>query len=92
MAYTVEIEPRAQRQLRTLPRDVQRRITDALAALADQPRPPDAKRLTGHDRTYRIRVGAYRILYEIEDRIRIILIIEVGHRRQVYERFRRRRR
>jgi mRNA-degrading endonuclease RelE of RelBE toxin-antitoxin system len=45
MAYTVEIEPRARRQLRALPRDVQRRITDALAQLVDQPRPPEAKRL-----------------------------------------------
>lgn len=92
MAYTIEIEPRARRQLRALPRDMQRRITDALAQLAEQPRPPEARRLTGYDRTYRLRVGAYRILYEIEDRVRIILIIEVGHRREVYERFRRRRR
>ncbi len=92
MPYTIEIEPRARRQLRGLPQDVQRRITDALARLGDEPRPPDAKRLTGHDRTYRLRVGAYRILYEVEDRIRIILVIEVGHRREVYDRFRRRRR
>lgn len=92
MPYTLEIEPRARRQLRVLPQDMQRRITGALAQLAQQPRPPDAKRLTGHDRIYRLRVGAYRILYEIEDHIRVILIIEVGHRREVYERFRRRRR
>jgi mRNA interferase RelE/StbE len=92
MPYAIEIEPRAQRQIRALPRDVQRRLTDALAQLAEQPRPPDARRLAGHDRIYRIRVGAYRILYEIEDRIRIVLVIEVGHRREVYEHFRRRRR
>jgi mRNA interferase RelE/StbE len=92
MAYTVEIEPRAQRQLRALPRDMQRRIIEALSQLPEQPRPPDARRLTGHDRTYRLRVGAYRVLYEIEDHIRIVLIIEVGHRREVYDRFRRRRR
>lgn len=92
MPCTIEIEPRARRQLRALPRDVQQRITDVLAQLEDQPRPPDAKRLTGQDRIYRLRVGAYRILYEIENRIRIVLIVEVGHRREVYERFRRRRR
>jgi len=92
MPYAIEIEPRARRQIRALPRDVQRRLTNALAQLADQARPPDARRLAGHDRIYRIRVGAYRILYEIEDRIQIVLVIEVGHRREVYEHFRRRRR
>lgn len=92
MPYTIEIEPRAQRQIRALPRDAQRRITDALAQLADEPRPPDTRRLTGHDRAYRLRVGSYRIVYEVEDRIRVVLIIEVGHRREVYNRFRRRRR
>ena len=92
MAYTLEIEPRARRQIRALPRDVQQRITEALAQLAEQPRPPNAKRLIGHDHTYRLRLGRYRILYEVEDRIRVILVIEVGHRREVYERFRRRRR
>ncbi|MDH3600900.1 MAG: type II toxin-antitoxin system RelE/ParE family toxin [Candidatus Tectomicrobia bacterium] len=49
-----------------MPRDVQQRITNALAQLADQPRPPNAKRLTGHDRTYRLRLGRYRILDEVE--------------------------
>ena len=51
MPYAVEIEPRARRQISALPREIQQRITGALAQLADQPRPPDAKRLTGHDRT-----------------------------------------
>ena len=92
MAYTLEVEPRACRKIRALPRDVQQRITDALAQLAEQPRPANAKRLTGYDRTYRLRLGMYRILYEVEDHIRVILVIEVGHRREVYERFRRRRR
>lgn len=92
MAYHVEIEPRARRQIAALPREVQRRITNALAQLEEQPRPPGAKRLTGHDRTYRIRVGTYRVLYEIADHVRVILVIEVAHRREVYDRLRRRRR
>ena len=90
MPYIFEIEPPARQQIRAIPREVQQRVTTALSQLAEQPRPLNAKRLTGYDRTYRLRLGSYRIFYEIEDRIRVILVIEVGHRREVYDRFRRR--
>lgn len=71
------------KDLRALPsRDV-RRLLARMEALADNPRPPGAQKLAGQER-YRIRQGVYRILYEIRDQELIVVVVKVGHRRQVY--------
>lgn len=67
-----------------LPRDIQHRLDPALLALADNPRPPGCKKLQGREETYRIRVGDYRVIYRVEDDRLIVLVIEIGHRRDVY--------
>jgi mRNA interferase RelE/StbE len=54
--------------------------------LAVNPRPPDGRKLAGHERLWRIRIGRYRVVYEIEDRKLLILVVEVGHRRDIYHR------
>lgn len=93
MSYRVEFLDEALKQLRSLPRAVQRTIAVRIDALSDNPRPPTARPLQGELRgRWRIRVGDYRVVYAIEDEILLVIVIEVGHRRDIYERVRRRRR
>jgi mRNA interferase RelE/StbE len=87
MAYTVELAPAAERELNALIKTARDRIIQHLLDLQTEPRPPGVKKLDDH--TYRIRVGDYRILYEIQDQVLIVLVLKVGHRRDVYRRRRR---
>ena len=86
MTYCIEYTPAASRQLAKFHKAIQTRLKPKIESLAETPRPPDAKKLQGFDNTYRIRVGDYRILYEIHDNILLVLIVEVGHRGRVYRR------
>ncbi len=85
MTYRVTLSPAAARQLRKLDAHVRRRIQAALELLAEQPRPPSATRLVGGAGEWRVRTGDYRIVYEIEDDHLLILVLRLGHRREVYE-------
>lgn len=84
MSYTIKIKSSAKREIKRLPTSVQVRITKKLEELEMNPRPPDVKKLQGYEKTYRVRVGEYRIVYEIEDDILLVWVIEVGHRSSVY--------
>jgi len=84
MAHTVLLRPAAERDRHNLPPDLRPRITQALLALEDDPRPPGAVKLSGHQKRWRIRVGDYRILYEIDDASQQILILRIAHRREAY--------
>jgi mRNA interferase RelE/StbE len=84
MAYKVDIAPAAARQLKALSTTVQRRIVQHLYDLQMVPRPPGVIKLA--DDLYRIRVGDYRIIYEIQDQTRAILVLKVRHRRDIYRR------
>jgi mRNA interferase RelE/StbE len=84
VSYTVDLSPHARRQLRRLPQRTQDRILRGIHALADEPRPPDVAKLRATEDTYRIRVGDYRVVYEIHDRVLLVLVVEVAHRRDVY--------
>jgi mRNA interferase RelE/StbE len=70
--------------MRKMPRDILRRIDAAMIALARNPRPPGTKKLRAQDDRYRIRVGDYRVIYEVDDAQLLILIVDVGHRKDVY--------
>lgn len=83
-AYRVQFKPSADKALSKLPVAVQRRIVAAVDALADDPRPAGAVKLTGEDELYRVRVGDYRIVYQVQDRALLVLVVRVGHRRDVY--------
>ncbi|MBX3176526.1 MAG: type II toxin-antitoxin system RelE/ParE family toxin [Candidatus Hydrogenedentes bacterium] len=74
----------AQRALARLPKSIQARIVERIDAVENEPRPPTATNVVGAPNTYRIRVGDYRIVYEIQDAVLIVLVIRVGHRREVY--------
>lgn len=82
--WTVRFSPRARRQFDTLEPDTQRRLAPVIDALAANPRPPSCKRLVADEALYRIRVGPYRIVYLIEDARLVVLVIKLGHRRDVY--------
>jgi mRNA interferase RelE/StbE len=81
--YRLLFKPSAQRAFLALPKDVQRRLDARLLAL-QTPRPPGIKALTGASGVYRLRVSYYRILYEVHDERVLVLVLAMGHRREVY--------
>ena len=81
--YEIVFRKSVRKDLDPIPkRDVQRIVTD-IAKLANDPRPPQSRKLSGSEK-YRLRCGVYRVLYEIQDQILIVCIVKVGHRREVY--------
>ena len=83
--YRIELRPAALRALRKLDPTVRPRIQAAIALLAGDPRPPAARALRGRP-GLRIRVGDYRILYTVEDDVLLVVVVTLGHRRDVYDR------
>jgi mRNA interferase RelE/StbE len=83
LSYELFIERSAQKALSKIPDPYQERIIEAIKALGKEPRPPDCKKLSGRE-AWRIRVGNYRVIYEIDDKINKVLIILVSHRREIY--------
>ena len=84
--YAVRLTSHANAQLRKLDRLIQKRLSAAINGLAQEPRPDDSKTLSGAESLWRIRVGAYRIVYSIDDGVLLVLVIKLGHRRSVYRR------
>lgn len=80
------LAPPAARQIRKFDPDVRRRLQAALELLAVEPRPPAATRLVGGAGEWRVRTGDYRIVYEIHDDQLLVLVLRMGHRREVYDR------
>ncbi len=83
--YRIELRPAAVRSLRKLDPQVRRRVQGAIALLAQNPRPPGARALQGRP-GIRVRVGDYRIIYTIEDDVLVVVVVRLGHRRDVYDR------
>ena len=84
--YRIVFTPAAERAFFAMSKDVQRRIDQRLLALQDNPRPPGIKALKGDAGIYRLRVGDYRVLYKVHDDQVVVVIVTVGHRREVYRR------
>ena len=82
--YTLFIKRSAERDLRRLPNAIFRRVNDKILALRDDPHPPGVYRLTGDLEGWRIRVGDYRVIYQVDDEAQIVTIVRVKHRREVY--------
>jgi mRNA interferase RelE/StbE len=83
MTYSVFIQKSAHRALSRIQVRDQNRIIEAIRALGKSPRPIGSKKLSGRD-AWRIRIGDYRVIYEIEDKKLIVMIVAIGHRRDVY--------
>ncbi|AXE37802.1 type II toxin-antitoxin system RelE family toxin [Acidipropionibacterium virtanenii] len=86
MTYRVEFTRAAAKQVRKLPRQIRDRILTAVAGLAAEPRPQGAKKLVGEDTAWRIRIGNYRVIYDVLDEELIVTVVRAGHRREVYRR------
>ena len=82
--YRVVVERSAEKDLRRLPLKVRFRVADVLRSLANNPRPIGSRKLTGTKHDWRIRVGDYRVIYEIADSIRVVRVYRIRHRREVY--------
>ena len=82
--YEILLERHAERDLKRLPADVFGRIVEAIKSLAAGPRPPGCRKLTGSENDWRIRVGAYRVLYEIDDERQTVRVMRIRHRRDAY--------
>jgi mRNA interferase RelE/StbE len=83
-AYDVQIMPRAQKDLDTLSGKLLSRLEQIILTLYNEPRPRDTKKLSGTESKWRIRVGEYRILYEIDDSRKLVRIYRIAHRREAY--------
>jgi mRNA interferase RelE/StbE len=91
MRYRIEFRPAALRDIQRLPAHAWPRIARAIDALADNPRPPGASAMQGDAGVLRIRVGEYRVVYEVRDQEVVVIVVMAGHRRDVYRNYRRRR-
>jgi len=84
MSYRIVIPKPSQKQLDNITKIERDHLIVTLRSLADDPRPNGVKKLKGYDNTYRVRVGDYRIIYEIKDRELIVLLLSVSHRKDAY--------
>ena len=83
--YQVVVERRAEKDLDRLSSSIHLRISQSILALAADPRPPGCRKLVGGSDDWRIRVGDYRVIYQITDAIRVVHVRRVRHRREVYK-------
>jgi len=81
---SLEISRTAEKQLRALSVDAQRRLARAMVALADDPFPHGSRKLVGYQDVFRIRVGVYRVIYDVAEAQLVIIILKIGHRKDVY--------
>lgn len=82
--YEIRFTPAADRQFKKLPSQVSDQLQSVIESLSQEPRPPGVKKMRSYDNTWRVRSGDYRIIDEIQDRQLIILVVNVGPRREVY--------
>jgi mRNA interferase RelE/StbE len=81
--YKLTIKSTAEKELSKIPKKILRQVVSKIQNLADEARPMGSEKLSGEEK-YRIRQGDYRILYSIDDKLRVIDVVRVGHRREVY--------
>ena len=84
MPYTIHFKNSALKELRKLPKKVADRIARDINNLSVNQRPPGSKKLKGINELYRLRSGDYRVIYQVQDRVLIVLVIRIGDRKDVY--------
>ena len=84
-SYSVELTKSAEKELRRIDGRYIPRIFAAVESLAEEPRPTGCKKLSGSDHTYRIRIGTYRVIYDIQESRLLVLVIKIGHRKDAYQ-------
>lgn len=84
-SYRVEFTTAAAKELRKLDAGIRRRILAGISGLEQDPRPTGCKKLVGEDNAWRIRIGDYRVLYDVQDEVLVVTVVRVAHRRHVYQ-------
>lgn len=84
MKYEIRIKKSAQKEIKALPKNVIKRVLNKIKQLAEEPRPSGCRKIVGTENTWRIRVGNYRIIYNVFDEILLIEVIAVKHRKDAY--------
>lgn len=84
MSYSIQLTSKAQKSLKKLEKRILIKIASLIDSLQDSPRPNGVKKMKGHDNRYRVREGDYRVVYQIDDGQLLILIIDLGHRKDIY--------
>ena len=84
MKYRIEFSPTAERQFKKLTKEVQARFKHRIDILAENPFPRGVKKLSAEEDLYRLRIGDYRIVYQVQGKALLILILKLGHRKNVY--------
>ena len=83
--YKVEVKKSALKDIEKLDRKIVAQIFRKIESLANNPRPIQSLKLSGSERSHRLRIGSYRILYQIDDDLKLITIFAVGHRKDIYK-------
>ncbi|OGQ36134.1 MAG: addiction module toxin RelE [Deltaproteobacteria bacterium RIFCSPHIGHO2_12_FULL_43_9] len=86
MIYKIDFTRAARKQFLGFPEQVQIRLEEKIDKLAKDPRPNGVEKLSGLENIYRIRIGKYRVIYNIQDEVLIVLVVKIGHRKEVYRR------
>lgn len=84
MKYRIEVKRSAAKALKKIPKPDRRRIGEKIDSLAEEVPNPETTKMKGENPFHRVRVGDYRIIYEIQDDVLIILVVKVGHRKDIY--------
>jgi mRNA interferase RelE/StbE len=84
VAYTIQFKPVALREFEKLPRDAQKRLAAKIDSLRKDPFPAGCKKMTGIPDAWRVRVGDYRVVYQVHQKMQLVVVLTVGHRKDVY--------
>jgi mRNA interferase RelE/StbE len=84
LSYRIAVKRSAAKALKKIPKADRKRIIDKIDSLIDNPPNPDATKMKGNNPFHKIRTGDYRIIYEIQEDVLVILIVKIGHRKDVY--------
>ena len=84
MRYRIEVKRSAAKALKKIPKADRKRIADKIDSLAEDPPNPDTTKMKGNNPFHKIRAGNYRIIYEIQENVLLILVVKIGHRKEIY--------
>ena len=82
--YEILLERRAERDIKKLSIEIFQRIIPRIKALAENPKPPGSRKITGSKSDWRIRIGEYRVIYEVDEKSRVVKVMSIRHRKDIY--------
>jgi len=84
LSYRIEIKGSAAKALKKIPKANRKRIVEKIDSLAESPPNPDTTKMKGNNPFHKVRIGDYRIVYEIQEDVLVILVVKIGHRKDIY--------